>query len=303
MSPARCNGLRNVRWAVLALVLGVLWSAPAFARQADEVEWQPHWTGFRGWQYGSVGVMLAGTIAISFATDFRDDGGTWDNEFDNWGRDSLVAGSRAGRDRARTLGDIGFRGLLAYPYLVDNLLVTWVGHGAEDVAGQMFLINTQSFALTTMLVIPPEKFIARARPSTEPCERDDEYERFCDGADEFGSFPSGHAAIAATGAGLTCVHHQHLPLYGGGIADGAACVAASGLALTTGVARLINDRHWASDVLLGTAAGAASGYLVPLWLHYGAGATAGAFRTGPVHWALLPLASGRRLGLAMAGYM
>ncbi len=296
-------GLANARRVVLGLVACALWSTPAYAQQADEVEWQPHWTRFRGWQYGAGGAILAGTIATSFAVDFRDDGGAWENEVDSWVRDRLVARSREGRDRARTVGDIGFRGMLVYPYLVDTLLVTWVGHGAGDVAGQMFLINTQSFALTAMLVIPPEKFIARARPSTEPCERDDEYERFCDGSDEFGSFPSGHAAIAAAGAGLTCVHHQHLPLYGGGIADAAACVAASGLALTTGVARIVNDRHWLSDVLLGSAAGAVSGYLVPLWLHYGAGSPAGAFRTGPVHWALLPLASGQRLGLAMTGYM
>ena len=72
-------------------------------------------------------------------------------------------------------------------------------------------------------------------------------------------------------AGLTCVHHQHLPLYGGGVADLAPCLAMIGVSLGTGVARIMGDRHWASDVLTGWTVGALSGYVLPSVLHYGFG--------------------------------
>ena len=73
-------------------------------------------------------------------------------------------------------------------------------------------------------------------------------------------------------AALTCVHHQHLPLYGGGFANLAPCLVMMGVAATTGVLRLVYDEHWASDVITGWAVGAASGYVLPSLLHYGFGA-------------------------------
>ncbi len=87
-------------------------------------------------------------------------------------------------------------------------------------------------------------------------------------------------AAVTTVAGLTCAHHQHLPLYGGGFADLAPCLVMMGLAATTGVLRLVYDEHWASDIIVGWAAGAASGYVLPSVLHYGFGARPPEVHTG-----------------------
>jgi membrane-associated phospholipid phosphatase len=40
------------------------------------------------------------------------------------------------------------------------------------------------------------------------------------------------------------------------------------LALATGTARIVNDRHWATDVTAGLIVGAAAGYVLPTLMHY-----------------------------------
>ncbi len=68
-------------------------------------------------------------------------------------------------------------------------------------------------------------------------------------------FFSGHAAISATGAGLTCANHTRIALWGNRVADISACVLASLNALTTATTRVVADRHYASDVILGAGVG------------------------------------------------
>ena len=265
--------------------------------------WSESWNRVRLWQYFTTPALVGASAFVALGTDFPDDGSESGVLFDGPIRDALVAGDRSGRDAARTVGDIAFRGMLAYPYLVDNLAVTWIGHGSPDVAWQMFMINTQSFGLTALLSLTPEHLIGRGRPSNEPCRRDDEYERFCNGSDEFASFPSGHTSIAATGAGLVCAHHEHLPLYGGGLGDTLACAGGVLFAATAGIARLVNDRHWATDVITGWVIGAASGYVVPKTLHYGwggGGATEENASTGSMT-ALVPYAVPSGAGAAWIG--
>jgi membrane-associated phospholipid phosphatase len=118
------------------------------------------------------------------------------------------------------------------------------------------------------------------------------------------SFVAGHVAAVTTMAALTCVHHQHLPLYGGGVADLAPCVLMIGASGFEGVARMVADKHWASDVLLGWTVGALSGYVVPSLMHYGF--TSG-HPIGEVHFAsvyAIPVAQAYPggAGLGMAGF-
>ncbi|GHV25238.1 hypothetical protein FACS1894176_03240 [Bacteroidia bacterium] len=80
------------------------------------------------------------------------------------------------------------------------------------------------------------------------------------------SFPSGHTATAFTGAEIVRREYWDAsPWYG---------IAAYSVATATGVLRIYNDRHWASDVLAGAGFGILSaqiGYwLLPIekkWLH------------------------------------
>lgn len=277
--------------------------APAPEPKDDAVAWRDAWPRFRPLEFVATGALLGGTATIYLTQDFKDNASAAENPLDTLVRDGLRFDSREGRDTARYVGDFFFRMGVAYPYLVDTLGVAWIGHGSGDVAGQMFLINTQSFGLTAALSLSTEYFVGRARPSTAPCEQDEDYEQFCDGSDEYGSFISGHTAVAATGAGLTCAHHQNLPLYGGGAGDDIACGVGVAGAVITGLARIANDRHWFSDVMSGWAVGALSGYALPVWLHYGAEESKRKESSRTIQWMPTPMTTGTGVGLGVIGVM
>ena len=56
---------------------------------------------------------------------------------------------------------------------------------------------------------------------------------------------------------------------------------ASANALTTAVTRLVADRHYATDVVVGTGLGFAVGYAVPVLLHYSYGDSANTISFAP----------------------
>jgi membrane-associated phospholipid phosphatase len=159
--------------------------------------------------------------------------------------------------------------MLAFPFV--DVALTWAIHGNDEVAWQMLAIDLEALAVAGLVGIATNHLVGRGRPSVEPCKLDPTYERDCSrGA--YSSFISGHSVIAAAGAGVTCAHHLSLPLYGGGAGDIAACAATSAIALATGVARMVNDRHWATDVLTAWVVGAGVGYVWPRLFHYRASA-------------------------------
>ena len=105
--------------------------------------------------------------------------------------------------------------------------------------------------------------IRRARPFVRNC---------ADGSCEAGtpnrSMPSGHEAFAFTGAGLLCTNHAYLPQYGDPDTERTACAVSLGLATATGVLRIMADRHYATDVMVGSLIGLFSGFGLPRLLHY-----------------------------------
>lgn len=68
-----------------------------------------------------------------------------------------------------------------------------------------------------------------------------------------GSFPSGHTATAFMGATLLAHEYGHKSIW--------IPIAGYSVATTTGVLRILNNRHYASDVLVGAAIGIASAEL------------------------------------------
>lgn len=290
----------RARTLLLLATLSVLVPAPAWAAEegSGELRWREEWPRFRTWEYALTGAALVTTGVLIFAVDWPASGEEAENPIDEAGRDAFRARDFEGREVARYVGDAGFRFLLVYPVL-DAVAVAWIGHGSPDVAGQMLLIDAQSIGISAALSLGIEKAGRRSRPSTEPCENDPDYEYWCDGSEEYASFYSGHMAMASTGAGLTCAHHQNLPLYGGGMGDTLACAGATTLALATGAARIVNDRHWVSDVVLGGAVGFASGYVLPMLLHYRAGPPPPS--RDAVTWAVGPWADRSRLGAQWVG--
>jgi hypothetical protein len=252
----------------------------------NRVEWREEWPRFHAWEYAATGASLGGLAAIVLFAPRPDRASAYENPFDTSMRRAFRAESRAGRDHARTAGDVGFRFLNFYPYF-DSLVVAGLIHWNADVALQTTLINTEAFAIAGFVSIGFERLVGRARPSARECHSNPGYERFCGDDDSYSSLLSGHTAIAFAGAGVTCAHHTHLPLYGSRAAGIAACVTSVGLATVSGAARVVNDRHWASDLVFAAAIGSITGYVLPVSLHYRSASDTRASRDEP-RWSVVP---------------
>ncbi|MBW2243305.1 MAG: phosphatase PAP2 family protein [Deltaproteobacteria bacterium] len=186
--------------------------------------------------------------------------------FDDWVRDHLKSGSRDGRSDANTASDI-FLGAL-YTYLLAD---TWLA-GDKDDRLERLRINLDAVIMSSMTNDFFKAVAARERPVGINSR----------------SFFSGHAAGAATAAGLICVHH-YADEEPDGFADGAICGTAVLGAIATGAFRVVSDRHYATDVLAGWASGFFFGYFLPSRWYYGHGQQKTSFT-------VLPIVSSRGFG-------
>lgn len=255
--------------STLALASATLNVGNAQAAEQERVEWNPEWPRFRALEVLATGLFIGQAVTAAFlypTPPIRWRGGIL---FDDAVRDAIRPDTRDGRESLRPYSDNLYYASVAFPFLVDTALVAGVIHGSGDVALQMFAINVQSFALSGALTLTAQK-LGRERPAGRDCAEDPQSSPKCRSPEGLTqSFFSGHTASAATSAGLTCVHHQHLPLYGGGFADTLACIVLLAATAAEGTMRIMTDDHYASDVLIGAGVGLASGYLLPSWLHYG----------------------------------
>jgi membrane-associated phospholipid phosphatase len=237
------------------------------------LEWNPLWPRFRASEAALSGVLAAQAASALFLYPVPERLWRGTNVFDEQVRDAARVRDRGARNAERALADGLYYLLAVYPFVVDTALVSWGIHGSGDVALEMLGMNAESYALSGALVLTAQK-LGRERPTARGCRGSPDYSPKC--ADEKAlseSFFSGHAAIAFTSAGLICAHHQHLPLYGGGVPDLTACLVGLTSASAEGALRLMTDDHYASDVLLGAVVGLFSGYVLPSWLHYGFGSS------------------------------
>lgn len=269
---------RKLSWGA-ACALVVLLSAPQLAAAqepgspgaptAEELEWKASWHRANWIDYASV----AGGFGLYFADELfipRRDEPLWTGPIflDTLHRDALRARQNGDRDTASTISDVMLTGSLIQNMVFDNLFVALALHGEPDVAWQMTVANAQAYALTFSITGLTKSLVGRQRPYQQECEDDPGYSDRCDGATSYRSFFSGHSATTATGAGLLCAHHTHLPLYDGKVLDYGICGVGIALTLATGALRISSDKHWASDVMAGHAIGFLSGYLVPTLLYY-----------------------------------
>ena len=151
----------------------------------------------------------------------------------------------------------------------DRRLFSWINHHSEEPtaarivqqAGTPWVLPTTTLialltgrrrlAVSAALALPVEKAlevgIKKARPTVRPLYVEPTVLRD-DAPVEGESFPSGHAAIAATAA---CLVSPHVPA--------AAGVLLFATAAGTGVARVSQGAHHPVDALAGTALGVAIG--------------------------------------------
>jgi membrane-associated phospholipid phosphatase len=266
--------------------------------------WNPSWPRFRPVGYGltaaAVGGALAATFLIPYPEDPRWTGGIL---FDDAIRNALRAHNPNTRDAIRLASDITLATTLVHEAIVDSILIP-LSDQSPEVAWQLTLMNAQALSLNILLATVLFKVAARARPSYQQCTSDSSFDPLCK-TGTYASFPSSHASTAFTAAGLSCVHHQFLPIYGGGPWDTTACVGSLVLATATGMFRIIGDRHYATDVIVGSAMGFSLGYIYPWLLHYrnsGADATSAAADRAAMHWGVVPGAGGAGpYGMSVAG--
>jgi PAP2 superfamily len=259
----------------LALAISTF-AAPAAAEQEKEVRWSDDWHRVRLIEVADILALTVASIGLN-ATPVPDHA-HWSKPilFDDAARKLFKSNDPHVQELAGTWSDRLYQGMVLAPYIIDNYVVALGVHENADVALQMTLINLQSLGLSGVMSLGAEHAVGRARPYVQDCANpkggpDKVGFNQCGTEGDFQSFYSGHAAATFTMAGLTCAHHQHLPLWGGGLPDALACFGMVGLAATTGILRMVVDRHWASDVLLGTTVGIVNGYVIPMWLHYGFG--------------------------------
>jgi hypothetical protein len=247
--------------------------------QEPKVKWNDDWARFRTVEVLAVVGLTVGSIVLS--TVEAPVPANWKGPilFDNAARKFFRGTTAKSEQTAADVSDYLYKGVVLFPYVVDNYIMALGVHQSADVALEMTLIDMQSLGFAGVLSLAAERSVGRQRPYAQECDPSrppgQQFVRanVCNPPVDNQSFYSGHAAATFTIAGLTCVHHQHFPLYGGGAPDALVCVGMLGVATTTGLLRLVADRHYASDVLTGTAVGLFSGYVLPSLLHYGFGKT------------------------------
>lgn len=260
--------------SVAVLVAAALVSVRAEAQPAQGLPlgdphalvWNDRWPRFSTFDYAATAV-IGGAAAALYAGGEPAREANWDGPilFDKPIRDALRVQSAGALTDVRMVGDIFT--ITPVVYVFADSLFTPLVRNRPDVAWQLSMMNLQAHAVTGLFLYTMFETVGRARPSHRECEAGTSQDPLCK-AGTFASFPSGHTGGAFTAAGLTCAHHLHLPLYGGGAPDTIACISAITLASGSGLFRLIGDRHYATDVLVGGTVGFLVGYGIPSLFHY-----------------------------------
>lgn len=198
----------------------------------------------------------AGIAALASLSSALSPGSAWaTNGFDEGVRDLLRADSSQWRSRAGTTSDILVTSMVVAPYLNEGLRIRNSTLPAPGYNG--LWVNTGAFAITGVLTMGVKHVVGRERPYVRNCASNATYDFGCGTADEDQSFFSGHTSWSFTGAGLICSNRE---------TSSTLCYSAVGVAATTGVLRIVADKHYATDVLVGALVGASVGYFFPLWM-------------------------------------
>lgn len=261
--------------AALALVSLEVYAdePPSPPSTETRVRWHEEWPRFRLAEYLYTIGALAGGFTMRFVAPSPDANWRGGILLDDAIVDRMGLENADNRKLGETVTDFAWIGSMAYR-AVDSIAVPLIGYGDGDLALQMSMIDLEAFGTVAITLWTTQLFIGRERPRTRECNegRFPADSAVCHGsaAEKNRSFYGGHPAVATAAAGVTCMHHGHIPLYGGA-GDTLACGLTIGAAVTTGIGRIWAEDHYPSDVLVGWAVGAFSGFILPAALHYGFG--------------------------------
>jgi membrane-associated phospholipid phosphatase len=227
--------------------------------------WREEWPEFRTSE--AIATVSTGLASLAIVIAGPIDQPRWQGPilFDNAVRHGLRASDPDARQTYKAIGDWTYRLSPLLP-LVDVFAVAAIGRKDSKLALNLGAMLLEAYSYSGLLSEVSTQLSARKRPYSHCGEGGREGEE-CDTQ----SFFSGHSAIAATGAGLMCANHTRIALYGEPMLDIGSCVLMSINALVTATTRVAADRHYATDVIVGTGFGFAFGYAVPVLLHYSYG--------------------------------
>lgn len=257
--------------AALAICVATAAVVSSAHAQDTNMRWDPGWGRFGWWDVGLTAVYTTEFVLIQTLRLPPTHGARGTVFPDEPFRSAFRARRAADRALAASISDVLIYSMLFHALVVDPVAVAWLVHDVEDTAWQMAAIDAQALMLGVMISFTLKAVAERERPLNRGCRARDAYGTGCGDYDRFRSFPSGHTVEASVVAGLTCAHHEHLALYGGGAGDLAACGAMIGLAAVIGMLRVVSDEHYATDILAGTVIGFVAGWLMPTLLFYGFG--------------------------------
>lgn len=251
---------------------------PAGARSL----WRDAWPGF-SWTEGAATVSAGvATGILAWQKPPREPRWQGGILFDDAVRNAVRLRSASGRQQLRSVGDMPYYFAPLLPLIVDPLVVAWLSRDDPKLAYNLAFMSLEAFSYAGVLSFVSTRISVRERPDASECRRRHPDLAGCEADTE--AFWSGHTSIVSASAGLVCANHRYLPLWGSPLADASACVLATSGALVTATSRLMADRHYASDVLVGMAVGFGIGYAVPVLLHYSRDTTGAAVSVQPSAW-------------------
>lgn len=260
--------------ACLAVSLAVLTpAAPAGAQADDRLTWDDTWSRAHPIAYTVAGVGGGLTLILDNVLPFGAEP-QWRGPIlgDRAITDALAPESFEQREAAAKVSDLMLLlGGVVQPLLIDAWGVVGLGDTNSDVAWQLTAIAIETLTAAYLLNTLVKRLVDRERPLAEGCTEVDHRLRatHCGSGGTRRSFYSGHATGAFAAAGMVCMNHAYLRIYGSEAADAFGCGLAMVNATTVAILRIMARRHWASDVIVGGLVGLAVGLLVPWGLHYG----------------------------------
>jgi len=250
----------------LALVIAMLGASGARAGSASGRSWCAG--NGRGWKIlgpspassdlynGLLWIGGAGGIALGADAKFH---WTHVDDFDKSARNSLRLGTASARERANRASDA----LLGLSFGLHALAIgqtLFVGRDCDE-AYDMATDLVESVGLVTLLVESTKFLAGRERPFGLECDGTPPDDAHCGGDSRKQSFFSGHAALSAAGAGVTCAYALERNAWGETtLGRVVPCALGIGLAASTAMMRVAGDKHWVTDVVTGLAVGAVVGY-------------------------------------------
>jgi membrane-associated phospholipid phosphatase len=204
-------------------------------------------------------LWMGGAAALSFGVH---PSSRWSdtNSFDREISDGLRADSASAREDAALASDV----LLAFTAGAMPLaaIAQPLFDGDCEEAYDMATDALESVSLTLFVTEAVKVIAGRDRPFVESCDSNPPRDAECGKRDRFESFFSGHASVAGAGAGVSCAFAIRRQTWGESkTAQVVPCLLGASAAVTTGVLRIVADRHWGTDVLVGLGVGATIGYL------------------------------------------